>query len=138
MKPTPKPIPPVKLQFSFPIEVAEHPEAKAELVRVLKLLHGKVDDRDKSLLIDYAMTHAEIINLRMLIGDDYTLTGAKGGEYTNPLVNIMAGKQSHLASLRRDLYFTPKTRVEKKNNATKTKTQGIRDTLDKGGDDDES
>ncbi len=124
--------PPPKLAVPVPIHIAEDPQAKAEFIRVVLLLGDKVDKRDVSLLADYAKVYSEIIDLRTDIGvEGRVLVGAKGGSYLNPLVNLLSGKESLIAQLRRDLYFTPKSRIEKqtKGNAL-TRTQNIRNTVD--------
>ncbi len=90
---------------------------------------------DISLIADYAITHAEIIRLREFVAmEGLTLIGAKGGEYTNPKQNILSGQMAHIAQLRRDLYFTPKSRAEKQK--PQGKAQSILDAL-RNQDDDE-
>ena len=127
-----KPTPPKR--YNVPIEVAENAEAKREYLRVCGLLDGKMDERDRSLLVDYALTHAEIITLRASVDiEGYTCIGEKGGSYVNPTVNVMTSRITHLSQLRRDLYFTPRSRIEKKTNP-KSKSASIRDNIGKGGD----
>jgi phage terminase small subunit len=96
------------------MEIAEDPEAKREYVRVVQLLGEKLDERDRSLLCEYALIHAEIQELRVAVDlEGRVLVGPKGGSYLNPTVNLLISRQGHLAQLRRDLYFTPKSRIEK-------------------------
>lgn len=84
-----------------------------EYHRICDLLGAKIKDEDHSLLIDYAQTYSDVIQLRAKCQDKPTLTSDKGNEYINPTVNLLISRQSHLAALRRDLYFTPKSRVDK-------------------------
>ena len=110
------PRPPARV--SIPVEIAEIAAAKQEWVRIHNLLADKLDVRDHSLLIDYCLTFAEIIELRDTVAiEGRTLTSDKGGSYINPTMNLLISRQSHMASLRRDLYFTPKSRIEKQNKA---------------------
>jgi phage terminase small subunit len=123
---SPKPPPPIKV----PIEVAENVEAKKEFLRVMQILDGKLDGRDQSLLVDYALTHAEIMELRVCVASEgRVLEGPKGGAYLNPTVNLLISRQGHLGQLRRDLYFTPKSRIEKQHKAALSKGRAIRDSL---------
>lgn len=134
MKPN-KP-PPPRFGMSVPMEVATNPEAKIEYCRVIKLLEGKLDERDRSLLISYSLTHAEIIALRLEIEmtGGRMLEGPKGGMYINPVYNMLISREGQLAQLRRDLYFTPKSRIEKQNKATLSKARSIRDNIQKDDD----
>lgn len=86
----------------------------AEWNRVTKELNGKLSELDRSLLVDYCNCYINCIDLRDKVGDNLTLVGPKGGEYMNPLVSILMHEQNFLAQLRRDLYFTPKSRQEKR------------------------
>lgn len=105
------PAPPIKTQR----RVTEcQLEAEREYQRVRKALGVDIKQVDESLLRDYAITHAEIIQLRSIVlNEGIKLVGIKGGEYLNPTVNVLMHKQSHLAALRRDLFFTPKSRADK-------------------------
>jgi len=88
--------------------------AREEYIRIAKHLDGEVSVVDESLLIDYANTHAEVLELQDAVDlEGRKLTGPKGGEYINPTYNLMISRQSHLAALRRDLFFTPRSRGEK-------------------------
>jgi P27 family predicted phage terminase small subunit len=121
----PKPPPPPK--YRIPAHVGKT-DATQEYIRILKQLDGKIGPLDESLLVDYANTHAEVIELT----DDVriqgrTLTGPKGGEYINPTMNLLISRQSHLAALRRDLFFTPRSRGEKAK--PQGKAQSILDKL---------
>lgn len=88
--------------------------AREEFIRILRLLDGKVNAFDESLIVDYANTHGDVIKLKEEVAmQGYTLEGVKGGNYINPTVNILISRQSHLAALRRDLFFTPRSRGEK-------------------------
>lgn len=98
-------------------------EARLEFKRVVDILGQNATLLDQSLLADYASTYAEVLDLERLLKDeDRVLWGAKGGAYTNPLVNQIASAKGHLSNLRRDLFFTPKSRGEKKKTQTKAKS----------------
>ena len=117
------------------VEAGEYAEpAKAEWLRIVAIMGDKIDKRDRSLLIDYCLTHAEVIALRRTVQfEGHKLVGPKGGEYINPTVNLLISRQTHLASLRRDLYFTPKSRIEKQAKSLskgKSIVAGIRDEDD--------
>lgn len=127
MKSKKPPLPPKKLPI--PLEVAEDGEAKLEWIRVVQALADKVDRRDISLLTDYCLTHSEIKELRLSVATEgRTLEGPKGGMYINPTVNLLISRQSHISQLRRDLYFTPKSRIEKQSK-TAAKGNSIRDSI---------
>lgn len=117
--------------MTVPIEVAEKREAKLEYCRVVRLLKGKLDERDRSLLVSYALTHSEIIELRIEIDSTggRMLEGPKGGMYINPMYNMLISRESQLAQLRRDLYFTPKSRIEKQTKGTLSKARSIRENI---------
>lgn len=109
--------------------VADYPplivdiNARAEYMRITKLLGDKVNKFDLSLLIDYCITHGEIIKLRSVCTNEgEVLVGPKGGTYINPRTNILLSKISHLSSLRRDLFFTPKSRADKVGKPNKAKS----------------
>lgn len=108
-----------------------------EWKRVVVLLEGKFDPRDISLLMDYCITHAEILDLRVRVGSDEMLMGVKGGCYMNPLLTVMMNRQAHLSALRRDLYFTPKSRIEKQSKGTLSKAKQIKNSVEAQGDDDQ-
>lgn len=123
-----KPKPP---KISIPSCVAENRDAKDEWIRITTILGDKADGRDRSLLEDYCLTHALVRSLRQRVDDEgYTLESPKtGSSYTNPTVNTLTSMQGHLAALRRDLYFTPKSRIEKQTKATMSKSKSIKDSL---------
>lgn len=127
-----KPLPaPAKFLSEIPDEVRGSFVACAEYKRVIALLEGRLDERDRSLLSDYAITHSEIIELRTLVSRQGRMfEGTKGGYYINPIVNLLSSRQAHIAQLRRDLYFTPKSRIEKQAKATQAKGTTVRDKLD--------
>jgi P27 family predicted phage terminase small subunit len=105
--------------------------ALEEFTRVVRELGGVLRPVDVSLLASYALAHAECIRVREACqGEDYVKEGMKGGTYVNPIFNLLTQKENTLASLRRDLYFTPKSRAEK--TAPKGKATGILDKLRMG------
>ncbi len=106
------PPPPPQHYKNTPTELTDR-WAIHEYHRVCDLLQGKIKDEDHSLLIDYAQTYSDVIQLRAETQNCHTLTSDKGNSYINPTVNLLISRQSHLAALRRDLYFTPKSRVDK-------------------------
>lgn len=120
-KPVPPP-PPPKLAVEMPPWLNDV-DAKFEFRRVVAILGQNVKPEDQSLLGDYAMAHANVLDLRRCcLGAQRILLGAKGGAFTNPIFQQLAGAESHLATLRRDLFFTPKSRGEKKKTQLKAKS----------------
>lgn len=110
-KAPPAPPPPVPV-ITIPSYVSD-PLAIAEFNRCLKHL-GRLTPMDRSLLADYCNVFAECINLQKIVDEEgYKLTGPKGGEYLNPTVTLLMHKQGLISQLRRDLFFTPKSRGEK-------------------------
>ena len=100
--------------FILPANVT-NPEAIAEFTRITGLLTGEKKQIDLSLLVDFAITHGEILKLRSVIANEgeVLVSEKTGSYYTNPRVNILANKVSHLSKLREDLLFTPKSRKDK-------------------------
>ncbi len=91
-----------------------------EYKRIVIALNEKISALDHSLLVDYAQTYSDILDLRSMVEQEgMKLISEKGGEYINPTLNILISRQSHMAALRRDLYFTPKSRVEKQGKVRK-------------------
>lgn len=89
------------------------PVAITEFKRCCKEL-GRITQMDLSLLADYSNTFAQCIKLQKDADKEgYKLMGPKGGEYLNPTVTLLMHKQGLLKELRRDLFFTPKSRTEK-------------------------
>lgn len=110
-KAPPPPAPPVNV-MPLPAYV-DDPVAIAEFKRCVKDL-GRLTPQDASLLADYANTFAQCIKLQKDVDKEgYKLVGPKGGEYLNPSVTLLMHKQGLLKELRRDLFFTPKSRTEK-------------------------
>lgn len=106
------------------------PWAIHEYRRVTTALGNKANELDMSLLIEYAQTFADTVNLRTQVEEEgVKLIGAKGGEYINPTVGLLSSRLQHLAQLRRDLYFTPRSRIERVNK-TKSKAGDILAALD--------
>lgn len=98
-----------------------------EYKRIMTVLGDKADALDHSLLVDYAQTYSDILDLKSLVDQEgLKLVSTKGGEYINPTWNMLVSRQSHMAALRRDLYFTPKSRAEKRKKAGLS----ARDSLD--------
>ena len=124
---------------SKPLQIPNHITdgiAREEYIRVVRTLGNKLTPVDRSLLADYAITYADVIRLSEEVETEgHKLTGPKGGEYLNPTTTLVMHKQSLLASLRRDLFFTPKSRGEK--SKPTGKAMSIKDALNVD-DDDES
>lgn len=88
--------------------------AVTEFNRIVKLLGKNITELDQSLVVDYAVTHAEIIKLRSVVANEgEVLVGRNGGAYMNPKTNLLLNKIGHLSKLRDDLQFTPKSRKAK-------------------------
>jgi len=119
------------------------PMAEREFSRVYKELgRDKIKEVDLSLLADYAQAYADCVGLKERIfgkhgnhtkqrtqGEGLTLEGPKGGEYLNPVYVALMNRRDNLAQLRRDLYFTPKSRSEKKP-LSKSKGRSLMDKID--------
>lgn len=122
-------------------DYVKNKDARREFVRVVNEIGmDKLRPVDISLLLEYAIMHGDIIELMDEVRvEGYMLVSAKGGAYVNPKQNVLSSKQAHLAQLRRDLYFTPRSRVEK--GRLNGKAQGILEALQemasKGDDEDE-
>lgn len=120
----PPPLPEKVGVFSVPRIVVANEEAHAEFVRIVTELDGKLKGQDLSLISDYCLLHADCIKLtEECEGEPFTCMSEKGGSYVNPIHNVLSGKRAALAQLRRDLYFTPKSRAEK---APKSAAKGER------------
>lgn len=114
--PPPKGVPP-ELQDAW---------AAYEYKRVTGLLGKSLKPQDHSLLIDYAQTYSDVIQLRADVKlQGHTLVSDKGNAYINPTTNLLISRESHLAALRRDLYFTPKSRVDKQKSTKQTALEAL-------------
>jgi P27 family predicted phage terminase small subunit len=125
-KQKPKGPPPPPAQASLTVEMPNWLtdwKARAEFKRVVAILGQNVGALDQSLLADYAATYAHCQDLEDAWRKMGTvLMSAKGGAYPNPVYSQWQGMCGHLANLRRDLFFTPKSRGEKKKSQSKAQT----------------
>lgn len=89
-------------------------DAKEEFNRVIKFLGNRLNPLDYSLLIDYSEAFADVIFLRALVDvEGMRLMSERGGLYLNPTITLLMNRRSLLATLRKDLGFTPNSRREK-------------------------
>lgn len=115
--------------MSLPSWAATDALAKEEFVRLKQIIGDRLSPVDRSLVVDYCTLTAEIRRLQEMVEEEgHKLTGPKGGEYLNPTVTLLMQKQSLLANLRRDLFFTPRSRGEKAKPSGKALS--IREKLD--------
>lgn len=132
----PPPNPPPANPLSLPAWVVD-PEARAEYKRLIQILGKNITPVDRSLLVDYCVLHGQILELQNAVDiEGHKLSGPKGGEYLNPTATFLMQKQSLLAALRRDLFFTPRSRGEKAK--PKGKALSIAESLDVAVSDDET
>jgi len=117
--------------FKLPAYVGDKEHAIEEFDRIVCELKGQIRQVDLSLIIHYVILHHDCIIIQEAAdASEFALEGAKGGSYTNPLQNLLVSKQNSLAQLRRDLYFTPRSRAEKTKPSGKAK--GILEALNAG------
>ncbi len=110
MKSYPKPKPPSSQLILAPSWLSDI-RARTEYIRIVKELGGNLKQVDISLIADYAKSFARIFVLEeKVLEHGATSVSSKGAEYVGPWMTMLMAERTHLATLRRDLFFTPKSR----------------------------
>lgn len=91
-------------------------EARAEWERITPHIEANCLPVDLSLLSDYCRLHSSVVALaNQETQEGIKIMGPNGAECLNPTTKLLNERTNRLALLRRDLYFTPKSRAEKLN-----------------------